>query len=335
MCYIVHVYIATRNDVARASGVSSATVSRTYNHPETVLPEVRTRVLKTAEKLGYVPHSGASALRSGRTGIIALVEHREVSQLADRFLAWLYADMIKGIMPVLSAANFTLIHFPVRTAAEIPLLRTRRICDGVIAHDLMNPAMLNALHELGLPYVCAFREPDPKLHQVRLDEAFGGKLAGERFLAAGKNRPAHITGMLKNSSTCQARWQGFRKAYGRKPVRLIDGNLGIQGGYESGRKLTPDIRRGLVDSVFVVNDITAVGVVQAFREKGLEIPKDVSIIAHDNLPILDTLPVRLSSVDISFNAIYSLAAEKLVESIKSGVPVHETVKPVLIEGASV
>lgn len=325
----------TRDDVAELAGVSTATVSRAYNNPQSVAEDKQKAIFGAAKKLGYVPDEFASALRRGKTGVIALIEKGRAETASDRFLSTLYADVIKGLKSVIDKSKYRLSLITATTIDDIKILKSGKFCDAVIAHDLQDNEMLKAIKALKIPAVCAFREDNTILPQIRLDEEYGGRLAGDTFLASGRSKPAHITGLLKTIRTCRCRLDGFASAYGKSAVKTIDGELGIKGGYESALKLIPDIRNRRIDSIFVVNDITAVGVLQALQANGIRVPADVSIIAHDNLPILDTLPVRLTSIDISFRKIYSTAAERIIANMENGLAINAVVKPELAKGDSV
>ncbi|MBL8028098.1 MAG: LacI family DNA-binding transcriptional regulator [Fibrobacteres bacterium] len=325
----------TRDDVAELAGVSTATVSRAYNNPESVAEHKRSVIFAVAKKLGYVPDEMASALRRGKTGIIALLEKSRIETASDRFLSTLYADVIRGLKSVIDQSKYRLSLITVKSIDDIKVLKSGKFCDAVIAHDLQDNEMLKAIRALKIPAVCAFREDNTILPQVRLDEEYGGKLAAECFLASGRTKPAHITGQLTTIKSCYHRHKGFVEAYGSPAIKTVDGELGINGGYESTLKLLSDIKNGHIDSIFVVNDITAVGVLQALQANGISVPRDVSIIAHDNLPILDTLPVRLTSIDISFRKIYSTAAKQIIGNMENGLAMETIVKPEIVKGDSV
>jgi DNA-binding LacI/PurR family transcriptional regulator len=330
------VYIKTnRDDVAKLAGVSTATVSRVYNNPSSVAKEKQLMVLSAAKRLGYVPDGIASALRRGNTGIIALVEKKRTENSADRFLSALYSDVIRGLKSVIDESHYRLALVSVENSDEIGLLKSGKVCDAIIAHDLRDANLLKAIKKTAIPAVCAFREEEHFLPQISLDEEEGGRLAGERFLTKGRFKPAHITGSLKQIRTCKRRYTGFCSAYGVQEVRLINGELGIRGGFNSAMELIPEIKRGQIDSIFVVNDITAVGVLQALQASGLKVPEDISLIAHDNLPIIDTLPIKLTTIDISFRKIYSTAAKRIIDHLDTGIEMDEIIKPVLAEGDSV
>jgi LacI family transcriptional regulator len=325
----------TRDDVARLARVSTATISRAYNDPSLVSPDKRKRILKAAQKLGYVPDKNASALRRSGSGAVALLEQKKPGLSSDRYYSWLYAEIIRSVKAVIDASPFRLLLLTADTESDIRGFVKQGLCDAFLCHGLSDPGLANAVRKSGLPMVSCWREYNPGINSVQLDEVKGGRMAGDRFRAAGLSRPAHITGALKTQRVCRDRLNGFREAFPDRDVLVIDRELGIRGGYASAMKLLPDIRAGRVDSVFVANDLTAIGAMQAFLEAGLRIPRDISVTGYGNLPFIDTLPVRLTTVDEQMSVIYTRAAQIVLNLLKENRTVHETVAPIFIEGDSV
>ncbi|MFH0918853.1 MAG: LacI family DNA-binding transcriptional regulator [Fibrobacterota bacterium] len=325
----------TRDDVARLAKVSTATVSRAYNNPGSVSSEKVKRIREAAKKLRYLPDKNASALRRNGSGAIALIETSHAPSFTDRYYAWHYATVLRAVKSVIDKTLYHLLLITVSSPDDIRALARNRVCDAVIAHDLRDTRLMNAVRGLGLPYVCAYRNLSPGLNIVYIDEVHGGRLAGQRLVSAGCQRPAHITGSLNTNPVCRDRFDGFKNAFPNTPIKLIDGEIGIRGGYASSMQLIPQIHAKEVDSLFVVNDLTAIGVFQAFSEAGVRVPQDISVIGYDNLPFIDTLPVKLTTVDISLGAAYQRASHIILELIKEKRPIQEPIKPVLVEGETV
>lgn len=326
----------TRDDVARLARVSTATVSRAWNTPSAVSPDKLRRIRAAAEKLAWVPDKHASALRRSGSGSVAFLEPQAGwPSDKERHYAWFYARIIRAVKTVLDASPWHLLLVTAGTPAEIRALKTQCVCDGIVSHGISDPGLMTAIRRTGLPHVACWRNVDPAFSSVGVDEVHNGRIVGERFLFAGLSKPAHITGELKRLSVCRERLQGFREIFRGRGMPVLDGELGIRGGYDSARKLIPDIRSGKVDSLFVVNDLTAVGALQAFQEAGIRVPEDLSVIGNGNLPVLDTLPVRLTTVDERLDAVYARAAEIVLELLREPRLVRELVKPILVEGGSV
>lgn len=317
--------------------VSTATVSRAYNAPELVSPEKLERIHAAAVELGYIPDKNASALRRSGTGRITLLEQRgNVVMHSDRIYRWFYADMLGGIREVLDASMFQLGIHAYGSVAEIERGNPGALGDGVILHDGGDARLIAAIEKLGTPYVCCGQLKSPSgVNACHTDNILGGREAARVLRESGHTKPAHINGDMDTSLVCLQRWDGFREGWDGTEVRLVDGEIGIEGGYDAGGKLVAEIKKQRIDCIFVVNDLTAVGVMQAFTDAGIRMPQQVSIIGYDNLPLLEALPLRLSTIAISFDKVYSTATSRLIESIRTGEPISERIQPVYVEGETV
>jgi DNA-binding LacI/PurR family transcriptional regulator len=326
-----------RDLVAKKAGVSSATVSRAYNNPNLVSPEKRKRILSSAEKLGYVPNRTASALRRNDTGIVLLVEpQKENYNPEERYYSWFYADVIRSIMQEMNKTMYHLSHFPFSKPLDILKIKSGKMCDAIIVYGVTDETILYPIKKSGLPYVCCFQTDILKnYNRSYIDEIQGGYLAGKELKDAGFVHPVHITANLAENKICDARYKGFEKAFEGDRVRLIQGELGIRGGYESACKIIGNIKSKAIDSVFIVNDLTAIGVIHALMENGVKIPQDVSLIGYDNLPFTSTLPFKLTTIDVSIGRNYQEAAKLLLKSMQDGSKIDHRVEPVLIKGESI
>jgi LacI family transcriptional regulator len=330
--------MVTRDDVAKKAGVSSATVSRAYNMPGRVARDKVRRVLDAAEQLGYVPDKNASALRRNVSGSVLFLEKKTGDIDSDTpFYLWFYADIIRNVKKVIDKSIYRLTLHSFSGPSDLRKIGKLRLADGIIGYDFGDEKDISLLQSLGIPYVvCRQLKPVIPCNCSYVDEYRGGGVAGSCFMKTGHTRPAHITGNLRGIPICQARWEGFRDAVRPYDPILIDGELGIRGGFASAMKLMPEIRKRAVDSIFVVNDLTAVGVVQALVNEGIHVPEDLSVIGYDNLPFIKTLPFSLTTIDIGLGKTYFQAARLLLAHLKDPSQcIDNPVVPQLVTGDSV
>ena len=100
-------------------------------------------------------------------------------------------------------------------------------------------------------------------------------------------------------------------------------------------KIIEEIKNKVIDSIFVVNDLTAFGVIQALSAEKIRIPEDVSIVGYDNMPYIDSLPFKLTTVETPLFQTYIVAANELLRIIKEGGKIFKKVVPDIILGDSV
>jgi DNA-binding LacI/PurR family transcriptional regulator len=313
-----------RDDVARMAGVSSATVSRVFNSPLAVSPDRRERVLAAARALGWSPNKFASALARSSSGSILFVDCAKLSA-HDRENADFYAGMYKASLEaILRAVEDSPWHLTIdldgRARAEG--------CAGVILFDVDSEAQLEPWLAAGLPLVyghhtagfaAAAGGASSAAGRFAVDNRAGGALAARALAAAGRRRPAYVTGKLGEIGAHADRWAGFASAW-PEPPSLAQGGLGVAAGRLSLLALAGDIKAGRIDGVGVVNDLTAIGVYQGAVELGLRVPEDLAIIGFDNLPLLDLLPLRLATVDLGLAELYAAAARRLLAVLSGAAP---------------
>jgi len=333
----------TRDDVAKLAKVSSASVSRAYNSPGLLSPEKLSRVMDAARRLGYVPDRNASALRRPGSGVALLVLRApdESDRSESRVYRWFHSDILMNCLRVVEKASCRLQPVLLGSQAGLKGLLDSNPCDGVVfGIGCYDPGMRPKLAKASVPFVvCSQQTLFDGVELCRIDEEAGGFNACDAMLKAGRRKLAHISGELYKNGVCMSRWLGFKRRASQEGIAplLLDGGLGVKGGFETARRMLPDIKAGKVDGLFVVNDLTAVGVMQALLEAGVSVPGDVAMLGYDNLPFIHTLPVRLASMEMPIGAVHARAMEILVDRVRSSSAhplAAEALSPCLAPGDS-
>ena len=335
-----------RDAVARRAGVSSATVSRVYNRPQSVSATRRAAVMQAADELGYRPNKAASALGRKNGNLILFVDLDHSPNYfwgSPMFYSWYFAEALQGALEVVEDSLFSLAPVRIHDQADLPRIIKERQPAGLIFFDAVQRPLLEKLQDLGLPVVAGHHlKPfsDLRLHRCITDNHFGGTLAGQCLRDSGHKSPAYIVSALDSSFVHQARWQGFCEGFGDAgAIRLVESQAGKEGGLTATRSLIADIRTGAIDSIGVVNDYTAMGVILALYRQGILIPRDVSIVSYDNLPFSEALPFPITTVDLHMRDIYRQAVSLLIDIMqgRAGKGIFETrnIRPQLVAGGSV
>ena len=270
------------DDVARAAGVSTATVSRALRGLPNVAPATRDHVREVAARLGYSASPSAASLASGRT--------RTIGVLTPWISHWFFANVIEGAERALRTADYdALLHtFEVyrggpRRRVDPGLLRRR--VDGILVVGLpLADAEIAGLAGLGVPLVFVGSGPPDQI-LVRLDDELAAHTATEHLIRLGHTRIAHLTGDPGDVlpwSPAEARVVGWRttmEASGLVADLEVHGYFDVAGARETASRLLrehPD-----VTAVFAASDEMAMGVVLAAADLGLAVPADVSVIGID------------------------------------------------------
>jgi len=325
-------------DVARAAGVSPATVSRVLNGNSTVSADRAARVLEVASELGYQPFGPARALRQQRTRLWAVI----VSDIQNPF----FTSMVRGIEDVARAEARSVVlcnsdEDPVREASYIDVAIGERMGGVIIALASDRSSHVDALLERNMPVVAVDRHPrsgSELIDSVLVDNRGGAAAATEHLIAGGFRRIACITGPAR-ASTASERLAGYKAAM-RKAKRAIDPALIRQadyrhaGGYAAASELLRARRRP--DAMFVANNLMTLGALQAIADLGLTVPHDVGLVGFDDAPWATLTTPPLTVVAQPTHEIGREAARLLISAHPDTSSRHVVLAPTLIvRGSSV
>ncbi|MDQ1082531.1 MULTISPECIES: LacI family DNA-binding transcriptional regulator [Microbacterium] len=270
------------DDVARAAGVSTATVSRALSGRGPVSRVTRERVLAAADRLGYVVSAAASSLATGRTRAVGVVV-----PFLDR---WFFSTVLAGISDALVRHGYDITLYSVsadageRRRVFDDHLRRRRI-DAVITIALESDAEESAsLRGLGVPIV-AIAGPNPLLTTLTVDDLAVGRLATAHLLELGHRHLAHIGADAvadAASSVPTLRRRGFEQSLAEAGVTAAEvepADFTIDGGSAAATRVLSRGERPT--ALFAASDEMAIGAILAARALGLRVPEDVSIIGVD------------------------------------------------------
>jgi len=314
------------DDVARAAGVSTATVSRALRGLPNVAPATRDRVRLIAHELGYVASPSAASLASGRT--------RTVGVLTPWVSHWFFASVIEGAERTLRASDFdALLHtFEVfrgapRRAVDASVLRRR--VDGLLVVGLpLADDEIADLASLDVPLVFVGSGP-PGRFLVRLDDQLAARTATEHLIELGHTRIAHLTGDPGDVlpwSPAEQRVVGWRDAMEHAGLAApkdleVHGYFDVPGARETATRLLqaqPD-----VTAVFASSDEMAMGVVLAAADLGLRVPQDLSVIGIDGHDLGDLIGLTTVAQDAVEQGVR--AATMLLDLVAGGtVPLVTT-----------
>jgi DNA-binding LacI/PurR family transcriptional regulator len=265
----------TIGDVARGAGVSPTTVSHALNGKGVVRPATRARVLRTAERLGYLPNSAARNLRSGRTATLGLMFPREQFSGVEYYL-----QLASAAANAAFARDHGVLLIPPMQAPD--QLRRFAVDGAIVSDPVAGDPRLAAFDALGLPTVSIDRDfsraDDP--WWVAADNVANTRAALDHLVAAGARRVAFINGdaswgWLDDSLRAYLSWAEDR---GCEPLVATAAMAALErsAAEAAGRLLD---RRDPVDAIFTPPDRFAVGVLRAARERGLRVPGDLRVAA--------------------------------------------------------
>ncbi|GAA1447166.1 LacI family DNA-binding transcriptional regulator [Leifsonia poae] len=312
------VAMAGIEDVARAAGVSTATVSRALNGNPHVSEPTRKRVADAAAALGYVVSSNASSLASGRT--------KNIGAVVPHLNRWFFSSVIEGAERALLRRGYDLTLYNLsgsgderRTVFENHLLRKR--VDAVIAVSLeLTEAEVGRLIALGKPLV-GVGGPLPGVRTLTIDDRAVAKLATDHLIALGHRRIAHIGGDKEFDLDFHIptnRRMGYQQALDEagiplQPALFQTADFTIAGGYRAAKQLL-GAPRDRPTAIFAASDEMAIGSILAARDLGLSVPRDISIAGVDDHELADFF--QLTTVAQFPDRQGELAVEVLMQALE-------------------
>ncbi|GLV54204.1 LacI family transcriptional regulator [Dictyobacter sp. S3.2.2.5] len=303
-------------EIAKAAGVSTATVSKVLNQRSDVGQSTRDHVAQIIEKHGYVRNRAASVLRKGLSGLVELV----VPGLDVDY----YLLVISGVEEVLSSAHVRLVLSTTHNEAQQERQWLANVLDkstdGVLLlipyHSATVASQLRAHH---IPFVIIDdrSESDPSVPSVGSTNWAGSWTATEYLLSLGHRRIAMISGTpsLMASRMRIAAYSAALQAAGitPDPALLRMGDYLPGSGYRETCELLalPEPPTAILAS----NDLEATGVYLALYERGILVPEQMSVVGFDDIPSSALATPPLTTIHQPLKAMGKMAAEMLLKMI--------------------
>jgi LacI family transcriptional regulator len=304
-------------DVARAAGVSTATVSRAMNTPELVSVDLRERIAVATRDLGWVPHGAARALTTRRSGAIGAVfptlSHGDFARAAE------------ALQDELAQLGYTLLLAcsQYRPDQEYQLVRQfveRGIDALVLVGATHMPELTALLAGRGVPFVNTFVY-DPASHGTCIgpDNRRALHRMTDYLIKLGHKRFGIIAQSTENNDRASARLRGVRDALAEhglevRPDHFAEGRWGIREGRALFRRIIR--RKPWPTAVICGNAYLSVGAILEALSLGISVPGDISIVGYDDIEIMQELPVTLTTVRVRSDDVGRRAAQFLVAQLE-------------------
>lgn len=316
-------------DVARAAGVSAATVSRYINRSVPVSPEVASRLDKVMTDLRYVPHAAARHLASRKTRVVGLL----LNNLQNDF----FVPLLNGVEAVVRQKGYNLIiatyHANSRDQIQPPIGPHNTdgllvFSDGLVDDDLV------CLNSKGFPIVLVHRTPPPGvlIPSVTVENIEITKALVEHFIKVhGKKRILFLRGPHGQEDS-RLREVGYRSALRANGID-VDENMLLNGEFERDIAYTvmneflAREKRVAFDAVFTGDDDAAIGVLKSLHKHNVRIPEDVAVIGFDDLGFASFLNPPLTTVRAPTRRVGQIATERLFALLEDQPSTEVTVLP--------
>jgi LacI family transcriptional regulator len=324
-------------DVASRAGVSIASVSRVLNGLGSPRADTRDRVMRAVRELSFVPDGTARALSNGLKEVVGVVFRRgDEAYLEDEDETFLFIDVInRGIDVAAQRHGFDVLMSSVgfndaNAAARIAGMAGK--ADGLILHDRLLPAAAIARLSSVVPIVTLAGSPTRGAVNVRCDNEAGMRELVRHLVVDHRYRSlAYLSGRA-DSPDNKARAQAF-EAEAIAGGAQVQAGAGWEGNYSAigGAKAINtmlDSGHRLPRAIVCANDQTALGVIHALAQRGIDVPGEVAVTGFDDVPVARHLHPPLTTVRQPMQDLGATAFDVLYSRINSTGGEPDVVLPV-------
>lgn len=303
-------------DVAKKAGVSVTTVSRVLNGEKYVKDDLKAKVKRAIDELGYAPSHIARSLVRKKTNLIGVI----VPDLTSSF----YSTILSSIEETASLNDYNLLVCNIieDTDKELKYLnvfKEMRVDGIIIMHEKLSEDIRSFINKLDIPVIFSSVRPlDHKFVSVIIDDYEAAYDATRYLIELGHERIAFIGGDMRDITSGQNRYVGYRNALKDQRVRIVNdyirfGDYKTLSGYNLMKELLACEPRPT--ALFAVSDDMAVGAMNCIHDHQLKVPDDISIIGFDGSQLTELVRPRLSSMEQPIQDMGKITVDTLIELI--------------------
>jgi len=282
-------------DIAKKAGVNPSTVSRALSTPGRLNEKTEARIRKAAEELNYQANPFARALPTGKTKMIGLV----ISDITNP----VFFDAVRGAESIAAEHGYTLVLAESQESSEVEMQVVNRILPAVDGLIMVTTRLSDEnIKKVGQrkPVVLMNRQV-PGISNVVPDIKPGINDALEHLEELGHQRLVFLGGP-RNSWMSNRRWTLLMKGAVKRGMTIVEIGPNVPT-LEGGRQTVERVMASGATAVIAYNDLMAIGLLRALKEKKVQVPLDLSLIGFDNIfgsdftsPSITTVEMPLASV---------------------------------------
>jgi len=322
---------ANLRDVAKAAGVSVATVSRVLNSPNSVAPKTRENVQRVIGELRFTPSAAARAINSGRTRFVGALVPTLDNAIFARFLAALENTLAEfGLSLVVSTTGEDPDTEVEKAKSLIDIGAEALVLSGV-AHA---PALFELTKAAQLPTLAtSYFEPDGPLPTIGYDNIVAAQMSVQHLREQGHRRIAIVHGPVHRNDRTRARLKGVR-SIPELSYSFHEVDFSFEGGAQAADDILSLAQRPT--AIACMSDVLAIGVLHRLQRLHVRVPNDVSVLGMDDLPISEHTFPALSTIHLPVKRMGAAAGRAVGKWLEHAeFPNAEKLEPKLIKRESV
>ncbi|QWU13561.1 transcriptional regulator, LacI family [Paenibacillus sophorae] len=306
----------TIKDVARLADVSIATVSRVLNRSKPVSPEVREKVMKVVDELGYNPNPVARTLIMKESMLIGVL----IPDIANTFISM----FVRGIEKELFQQGYTALLCNTNSDTKVELhylnlLREKYVDGVVLLTSAPKPEQIDFFNNHDIPVIfSSHTDKDSRFPCINIDDYQASYDATKYLIGLGHRSIAFFCGPMEYYQTIR-RFDGYKQALADYGIEfqtkwLFARDYNIESGYKSGMELFA--QEDQPTAVCCVSDMVAIGAIRAAEDSGVSVPEDVSIMGFDDIPIAGAYRPALTTIRQPVYDLGAGSAQMLLKQIR-------------------
>jgi LacI family transcriptional regulator len=303
-------------DVARIAGVSVTTVSRVLNGEKYVKDDLKNKVKRAIDELGYSPSHIARSLVRRKTKLIGVI----VPDLTSSF----YATILSSIEETASLNQYNLIVCNINEDTDkefkyLNIFKEMRVEGIIIMHEKLNDEIRKFISHLDIPVIfSSVRPANQNCISVIIDDYSAAYDTTLYLIGLGHEKIAFIGGDMRDITSGQNRYNGYINALSDKGITYVDdfvrfGDYKTKSGYTLMKEILDSELRPT--AVFAVSDDMAVGAMNCIHDHHLTVPGDISIIGFDGSQMTEQVRPRLSSMEQPIQEMGTVTVNSLLDLI--------------------
>lgn len=302
-------------DVAELAGVTQPTVSYVINGTATISDDVKERVYRAIQELGYKPNYNAIALKTKRSHVIGII----IPDITNAY----YSVMVSLLEKKLTREGYTVVINSTMYKEKVERLILEKLLSHnveafIVTYQFSNIECWEILKESGKEVIAIEAGANGAMFpQIETDNYYGAYIATEYLLKSGRKKIAYIS-QKSNIDALKNREKGYEDALKKSSQKesLILKTDVLKQKWEEGIAIGKELLDSSIDGIVVSSDEIAVGILKTLISSGVKVPIDKEIIGYDDIPVAKLFIPELTTVRQPMNDVCENAVKMLLKAIR-------------------
>lgn len=325
----VKIMSLTVREIAKAAGVSPATVSRYYSGSDVVSTEAARNIERVAKELGYTPKSK----KCRDNGVIAVL-------IPDLQLGF-YGEVLKELIEQIPRYNYRIVFIPTIEGSDHYKIffKEMNIVGVIYLDEAIDRDIINYISSKKIKTVmCAGASFDSRSEMVHINDIAAAYEGTKYLISLGHEKILFLSDHLRNIASCFQRFTGCKRALDEIGININEEEMLGCGPvtYETGYRLTKQFleKKTIFTAIFAFSDEMALGAISALHDFDLKVPEDVSVLGFDDISVANRIIPRLTTIHQPIKEFVTKTLEAFQELDAANSNLEITLPYKLIKGGT-